>query len=151
MIDQDVRVGPKSGPKEIWKARDAVGVNARQDGQQAFKLLGFDAQVTPADIFLQLYPLTMRTQARYINETAKQHGKKWKNVTEGEMLVWMGLFIGAAQLKCSSQDSLWKTEPDGFRQAPNFGRFLPRDRFKAIKRHFSVTDAPSSGNPWWRV
>ena len=120
-------VGP-AGPKVSWSlCPNGVLMDWRSGlANHPFSLLGLypapgTSSITRLDVFLHLFPLPLRTIVDCTNEkAAADHSEgrlDWSVLQEGELLIWLSLFIGAGQRHGGSQDDLWRTDFDG---APDY-------------------------------
>ena len=61
--------------------------------------------------------------------------KDTNKYTEDNLRAWMGITLGAAQYRPGTD--LWATKRIGLLSAPNFGRFLSKDKYRRITRYLS--------------
>ena len=84
-------------------------------------------------VLLHLYPGDIKVHVKRINKALEGGSQKVRNITVGEYVKWLGVFL-AARLYDQKGANLWDTRNDwGVTQAPDFKRFFPQRRFEAIK------------------
>ena len=87
---------------------------------------------------------------RYAISELRKSGKfSWKNVTDTEFWVFLGLCMGMAlHPRKGGVRAYWETKSDGVSMGPNFGRFMLRSRFENIRRylHFSDNEKKPAGD-----
>ena len=66
---------------------------------------------------------------------------RWRDVTESEILAYLGLHIAMGIVNLPNLCDFWSTEP--ILQHQWFGSIMPRDRFKQILRYFHCADQSS--------
>ncbi len=101
-----------------------------------FQYTGRDGEILKA--WLHLYPGNIEDDVRaiYADMRVRKHGgiREVAVLTVGEYIVWHGLFI-AASLCAQSGRALWDPPKrlSRFRTSPEFGKYMNRHRFEAIK------------------
>ena len=76
--------------------------------------------------------------ANVVKQAAVREGK-WKPVSQRELGVWSGLFLGLLQLSEQGWD-LWMPKYDTMAQ-PGFRQYMPRARLDDIRKHNTATIA----------
>jgi hypothetical protein len=105
--------------------------------------------------YLQLSPGNLDEVVAKIDAAMKQTDPKAHDLTKGEYLVFKGLFIAAA-LQIQKGHDCWDPPPRErrFRKHPEFGEYMTRRRFDAIKSAILApwSDPSIAGeDPWWEI
>jgi hypothetical protein len=106
-------------------------------------------------VYLKLSPGKFDEVVAKIDADIKRTNSKAPTLTKGEFLVFKGLFI-AASLQVLKGHDCWDLPlvERRFRAHPNFGQYMNRTRFDAIKKSCLVpwTDLSIAGeDPWYEI
>ena len=92
-----------------WTEEDDVLLDSRAAGPQfPPRLIGFDTLTfTPLSLFLHFWPVSLQEMVAAINAngaaTRRTGSKRWKLVSVGELLVWLGIFFAKSEVNFSSR------------------------------------------------
>ena len=118
---------------------EPVGVSseatAAKSPIECFKLFFTGALISILVAQTNLYANQLRSAK------APSPSNRWRDVTEGEMLAYLGLHIAMGIVNLPNLCDFWSTEP--ILQHQWFGSIMPRDRFKQILRYFHCADQSS--------
>lgn len=105
--------------------------------------------------WLKLYPGDIKAHVKAISDAMKRKDRKAADLTLGEYVVWHGLFIAAAVCVQRGHE-LWDASKFSrrFRKHPEFGQFMTRNRFDAIKSSLLAACgdvSKSLSDKWWGI
>jgi hypothetical protein len=110
---------------------------------QGFPFKRFDDMHFPyGELFLQLYPATdWETNLQKLNRAIERmhsgNDFKLKHVTAKEWWTFHALMLSPQQVSSSGMAIFKKDTDGGLFPAPDFERFMQKNRFKRIKQHFA--------------
>lgn len=136
--------GPMGQPRQLRRQMEVI---------KGFKYTGLTGDLLKA--YRRLYPGNIANYVAKINVAMKLKDPKARDLTEGEFILFDGLLI-AATFYSQSGHALWTppASPRRFHPHPNFGQFMRRGRFDAIKGsvHAAYTDPTMAGeDPWYEI
>ena len=102
--------------------------------QMSLRNLPVTFDTTELDIFEELMPFSWGELCDHVSDVAGSF-KDTNKYTEDNLRAWMGITLGAAQYRPGTD--LWATKRTGLLSAPNFGRFLSKDKYRRITRYLS--------------
>ena len=103
------------------------------------------------DAFRHMLWMSIEEMATAINQAAVREGK-WKRVSQRELGVWFGLFLGSLQFAEQGR-GLWTPKYDTMAK-PDFRQYMSRTRFEDIRKHIPATIAKKEAHgsdPWWQL
>jgi len=151
----------KRGSLTVDNHPDVLGPRGVQEPTRGRVFNSFQYTGKEGDAFkawLLLYPGKIEDDvtAIYADMCVKKYGgvREVAALTIGEYVVWHGLFI-AASLCAQSGRGLWDAPKrlGRFRSSPEFGQYMNRHRFEAIKASFLAAFAGSQSelDTWWQI
>ena len=81
-----------------------LDIDPRNLPKTCFQVIGLSITeaTSPVQMFLHLFPLTIPELRGYINCTAraerKRQGKRWTDLSDGELMIWLACFFAASQV-----------------------------------------------------
>ena len=123
--------------KKVWK-EGSWKIDLRKTG--GFTGYGpklrnmMDRERSCLDYFIHFFPqLFVREEViPAINTAAKEVCLTWADVSYTEFLKFLGIIYSMEVLNLPIRKMYWSTEDNGLFQAPNYGRFMTRQRFEDI-------------------
>ena len=103
------------------------------------------------DAFRHMLWMSIEEMATAINQAAVREGK-WKRVSQRELGVWFGLFLGSLQFAEQGR-GLWTPKYDTMAK-PDFRQYMSRTRFEDIRKYIPATIAKKeahASDPWWQL
>ena len=103
------------------------------------------------DAFRHMLWMSIEEMAIEINQAAVREGT-WKLVSQRELGVWFGLFLGSLQFAEPGR-GLWIPKYDTMSQ-PDFRQYMSRTRFDDIRKHIPATIAnieAHGSDPCWQL
>ena len=97
------------------------------------KLIGMSGE-TSLDYFLHFLPQAFIQQQVIpaINKAGKQSNEFWSGLLYQEYIRFLGIIYSMEVLRLPNRKMYWTTEDVGFLKAPNYGRYMTRNRFDSI-------------------
>ena len=97
------------------------------------KLIGMSGE-TSLDYFLHFLPQAFIQQQVIpaINKAGKQSNEFWSVLSYQEYIRFLGIIYSMEVLRLPNRKMYWATEDVGFLKAPNYGRYMTRNRFDSI-------------------
>ena len=144
-----------------WTRVEAMGVDVRFEENEAvppprtqLKNMSITGDTGEWDILECMLPVTLDEMLECVKYQANEAGDKYKEHWYREHIIGFILCLYGGSLYKVGTD-LWSKEPEGLRPAPDFGKYISRDRFDRVRRYLSRGPEGAKENltedPWAQV
>ena len=142
---------------ETWTVREWVG-DLGEVSADLFQSSHHDvfapgiSVASEIDAFTHMLWMSIPEMVTAINQAAVAVEPRWKQVTQRELGIWFGLFLGAVQI-AEHGARFWAPNYDTL-SVPDFRKYMAQTRFKEIRKHVPATmykNEAADTDDWWRM